>query len=235
MATLKEINYNIRNLIRGGILSDDERIAERQVDFIIHSVRALFIRQAADKYQYISASSYQTICLDLTIVDKSDCPEIQTDCFILRSTDKLPNLIRSNRGLLYQEISAIDGSISFPLIATSRSKWRSFNKFTATSKVAFIKNGYLYILNDILQEKASISGIFENPIEASNTSSCSQSTDEYPLSSDMVDGLTNYIIRNILTFPLILRTDEMNDANGLIVNNPKTVNNAGEERANQST
>lgn len=231
MATLKEINFNIRNLIRGGVLSDDERIASEQVDFIIHSVRSLFIKQASDKNQYLSPDLYQCICLDLTIVDKSECPEITTDCLILRSTDKVPSIIRTNKGLLLQEISAIDGSITYPFIPLSRSKWSRYNKFTSHEKRAFMKNGYLYLINDLMQEKASLCGIFENPISADSLA-CASGDGQYPLSGDMIDGLTNYIIRNILTFPLVLRADEYNDSNGAIVNNLRGLN-AGQERQDQ--
>lgn len=228
MATLKEINYNIRNLIRGGILSDDERVSEAQMDFIIHSVRAMFIKQAVDKNQYISPDVYQSTCLDLTIVDKSECPEIKTNCVILRTTDKIPGIVRANKGLLVQEIGALDGSISFPLIPMSRSKWRTYNKYTAKEKIAYMKNGYLYLTNDVLQEKVSVSAVFENPIEAAATA-CALPTDSYPISTDMIDGLTTYIVRNIAVFPLVFKTDELNDANGAVINAPKVVGNAVQE------
>ncbi len=228
MATLKEINFNIRNLIRGGILSDDERISEAQMDFIIHSVRAMFIKQAVDKNQYISPDTYQPTCIDLTIVDKSECPEIKTNCVILRSIDKIPGILRANKGLQVQEITALDGSISFPLIPMSRSKWRSYNKYTSNEKVAYLKNGYLYLTNDVLQEKVAVSAIFENPVDAASLS-CALSTDAYPLSTDMIDGITTYIVRNIAIFPLVMKTDELNDANGGIANAPKVVGNAVQE------
>lgn len=223
MATLKEINYNIRNLLRGGILSDDERIAEKQMDFIIHSVRAMLIKQSIDKNQYIAPDVYQSTCIDLSIVDRSECPEIATDCVILRSTQKVPSILKASRGLAIMEIAAMDGSISYPLIALSRAKWRGAAKWTFAAKTAFIKNGYLYILNDIYQEKLSLVAIFNDPVEA-NSQSCSGITDEYPISTDMIDPLTTYILRNIMMLPMVLRTDELNDANGAVLNNVKGLN-----------
>lgn len=232
MASLKQLNYNIRNQIRAGILSDDERIQQEQVDFIIHYVRALFIKQSLDKKQSIDPTIYQSICVDLDLVDKSECPEIKTDCIIQRSKLKIPSILRLNHGLGVIEVAAVDGSETYPVISLSRARWSKYNKYTGKIKRVFFKNNYLYMINDVYQEKLSLTAIYTNPIEA-NSQSCSPDTDEYPIPVDMIDGLTNYITRNILMLALLVRTDEVNDSNGGVLNSIKSLGKSNEQAGTQ--
>ena len=61
MATIKEIVYDIKNLIRGGMQSDDEIISDRQIEFQVDSLRAQFIRQDINKRRSISDNIKQII------------------------------------------------------------------------------------------------------------------------------------------------------------------------------
>jgi len=36
MATIQEIIYDVKNIVRGGVQSDDEMISDRQIEFQIH-------------------------------------------------------------------------------------------------------------------------------------------------------------------------------------------------------
>lgn len=224
MASLKQLTFNILNQVRAGVLSDDERIAESQVVFMIHYVRALFLKQSLDKNQTIHSSLAQTVCLTMDLVDKSECPEIRTDCVILRSTTKLPQLLRLNYGNALLEVTGLDSSLTYPLISLSRARWSKYNKYTALNKKAFIKNDYLYITNDVYLEKIGVIGVFSNPVLA-NSLSCTPLDDEYPITDDMIDGITMYIVRNILSLMLIVNTDELNDSNGNVTNSARGINN----------
>jgi hypothetical protein len=232
MATLKQLNYNIRNQIRAGILSDDERIQQEQVDFIIHYVRALFIKQSLDKKQTIDPVIYQSVCIDLDLVDKSECPEIKTNCIILRSKLTIPNILRLNHGLGIIEVTAVDGSQSYPVISLSRARWSKYNKYTGSVKRVFFKNNYLYMLNDVYQEKLSLTAIYTNPVDA-NSQSCTPDMDEYPIPVDMIDGLTNYITRNILMLSLLVKSDEANDSNGSVLNSLRSLGKQNEQAGTQ--
>ena len=69
MATIKEIVYDIKNLMRGGMQSDDELISDRQIEFQINTLRAQFIRQDINKRRSISDNIKQLIhCLEVVNV-----------------------------------------------------------------------------------------------------------------------------------------------------------------------
>ena len=48
MATLNEIVYDLRNMTRGGLLSDDEIMSHDQFKFWVHNTRAMLIRRDID-------------------------------------------------------------------------------------------------------------------------------------------------------------------------------------------
>ena len=59
MATIKEIVYDIKNIVRGGLQSDDEMISDRQIEFQINSIRAQLIRQDINKRRSISYYTFR--------------------------------------------------------------------------------------------------------------------------------------------------------------------------------
>ena len=61
MATIKEIVYDLKNIIRGGLQSDDEMISDRQIEFQVNSLRAQFIRQDINKRRTVSDNIKQII------------------------------------------------------------------------------------------------------------------------------------------------------------------------------
>ena len=60
MATLNEIAYNIRNIVSGGIASDDDNFSMRQLKFIINSQRANMLLNYTNSGRYISPVVAQT-------------------------------------------------------------------------------------------------------------------------------------------------------------------------------
>ena len=74
MATIKEIVYDIKNIIRGGMQSDDEIISDRQIEFQVNSLRAQFIRQDINKKRSVSDNIKQLIhCMGLEVVSGTTC------------------------------------------------------------------------------------------------------------------------------------------------------------------
>ena len=96
MATIKEIVYDLKNIIRGGLQSDDEMISDRQIEFQINSLRAQFIRQDINKRRSISDNIKQLIhCLEVETVSGDTCG-LNKDM----SIDRIIKHIKSNSVLL---------------------------------------------------------------------------------------------------------------------------------------
>ena len=96
MATIKELVYDIKNIVRGGMQSDDEIISDRQVEFQINTLRAQYIRQDLNKRRSISENIKQVIhCLDLERVSSNTCG-LPSDVKVLRSIKQIPNAIETS-------------------------------------------------------------------------------------------------------------------------------------------
>jgi hypothetical protein len=59
MASYNEIVYNLKNVYRGGITSDDETMSDRQLIFIFNYYRAKLIREDLNKGRTIDRSIIQ--------------------------------------------------------------------------------------------------------------------------------------------------------------------------------
>ena len=204
MATIKEIVYDIKNIIRGGIQSDDDIISDRQIEFQIHSLRAQFIRQDINKRRSISDNIKQMIhCLDIQSVKGSTCG-LSDDINIMRSKEKIPNPIETSHSDLITTIGPTGIlSTGFHIIPYNRAPWVGTNRYTKRMTFAFILDSFVYILGPEVEliEHIKVEGVWQNPIDISNYKTSTgdpcydKENDEYPLSTSML-GL---IKENMLT------------------------------------
>ena len=138
MALLKEIVYDIKNIIRGGIQSDDEIISDRQVEFQVHSLRAQFIRQDINKRRSISDNIKQLIyCLEVEPVSGTTCG-LSDDVMIVRSKKKIPSSVETAHQNLVTAIGPTGIlSANFHMIPYNRAPWAGSNRYTQRMTFAF--------------------------------------------------------------------------------------------------
>jgi len=131
MPTFNEVIFNVKNLYEGGLGSDDDNVSNEQVIFDINYYRAKLIREDLMKGRTISPYLIQEIaCLDMETVDKAECCDITTDCYILKSVKPLPKTIEVYDKILIIAILSADREISFPLSTEAQLRWGKYNKYT---------------------------------------------------------------------------------------------------------
>jgi len=197
MATIKEIVYDIKNLIRGGMQSDDEIISDRQIEFQINNLRAQFIRQDINKRRSISDNVKQIIhALEVEQVPKSIVGLGDSHDYIMRSKHKIPNPIETSHSDL---ITAIGPSgilsVNFHMIPYNRAPWAGTNKYTKQMQCAFLLDSFVYVVgpNTNLLKTIKVEGVWQDPREISNFSyqnnsilSYDPETEDYPISTSML-------------------------------------------------
>ncbi len=217
MITLSQITSDIENLATSGDLSYVFRIEHEQVYYWINEVRAMLISQAIQKKESLSDVWIQSIsCVEMIQVEESECCLVNTGCYVLRSVNKLPITIETVGDNTIVRVVSASGDI----ISKSNpfeTMYSSANKYTSKKARWFLKNGYLYILNEQLIERVTVYGIFEDPTELSNWVDCSSSscfdvyTSPYPVGAKMANEITNYIIKvKVIPF-LKFKQDNSND------------------------
>lgn len=221
MATLKEIVYDIKNIIRGGMQSDDEVISDRQIEFQIHSLRAQFIRQDINKRRTISDNIKQVIhCLEVEPVSGTTCG-LSSDLIIVRSKEKIPNAIETSHQDLVTAIGPTGIlSVNFHMIPYNRAPWAGNNRYTKKMTFAFVLDSFVYIIGPEAErlQKIKVEGVWQNPkdIEEYKKDDGSLSYDaeheEYPLSTSMLDLIKQSMLATNMQPLVQMPTDLTNNA-----------------------
>jgi len=196
MATIKEIVYDLKNIIRGGLQSDDEMISDRQIEFQINSLRAQFIRQDINKRRSVSDNIKQIIPhLEMEAVPAS-LAGLPSEGSILRSKFKIPNPIETSHQDMITAIGPTGVlSINFHMIPYNRVPWAGTNKYTKRMQFAFLLDNFVYVMgpDTSLVSHIKVEGVWQDPRDISNYTDShgnlayDPETHEYPLSTSMLD------------------------------------------------
>ncbi len=218
MKTLRHLVADIRNIADSGKNNYSFRISDEQIALWVSEVRSKLISQAIAKRQDISDIWVQELsCLELELVDSSDCCFITTDCYILRTKRQLPSTVENYSDNLILRVTSPIGDVISKSNAFE-AKYNKYNKYTGPKSQWYLNNGYLYVTNEILLEYINVFAIFEDPEELSDFSSCSSSIgcfswdSKYPCSLKMADDITNIVMQTkVMTF-LQMPHDTTNDS-----------------------
>jgi len=106
---LSEIVYNIKNLLAGGIESDDENLSNAQVGFMVGYYRSKLFKQEADKGRLSKERWVQNLGkVPVQMADKNECCDIDT-C-IMRTKEQIPLPIESNKGINLTFVGGLNGT-----------------------------------------------------------------------------------------------------------------------------
>ena len=221
MALLKEIVYDIKNIIRGGVQSDDDIISNRQIEFQVHSLRAQFIRQDINKRRSISDNIKQIIsCLEVEPVHGSTCG-LSNDIMIVRSKEKVPSSIETAHQNLITAIGPTGIlAVNFHMIPYNRAPWAGNNRYTKNMTFAFLLDSFVYVIGPGAEmlEQIKVEGVWQDPTNISNYTnkdgdSCYDvDIHEYPLSTSMLDLIKQSMLNQNMKPMVDMPTDNSNNA-----------------------
>lgn len=202
MATQRELIYTVKNILRGGQITDDDTITDRQVAFLIDAARATLLRQQYNKGQNLSDNNIQTVpCMAVEQVDTSFMPGFPSNCTVYKTINPLPKPIESKgKDLITGITSPVLGSLSYEYIPYSRLPYAGFTKFKRPMVTVF--NRYVYMIDAPYTINIAISGVFEEPNELSTYNDCEGQPcfdwdTEYPMSSHMIDAAIKMAVQNL--------------------------------------
>lgn len=217
MITANHLISDIRQIATSGGNSDDFKVSDRQILYWVNEIRSMLISQAIDKRADIADVWLQSItCFEMELADISDCCEVATGCYGLKSVSQVPTTIGDDELII--GVYTIDGEVIDEL-TRQRSRYSKYNKFTKAKAGWFIKDGYLYIVNNTMLEMVTLSGIWEDPSDLAAFISCADQPcwsfdSDYPVSLKMASMITDIVIKTkiqpMMNFPL----DNSNNASG---------------------
>jgi len=194
--TLDEIAYNILNLLRGGRSSNDELISVEQIKFNIKHYRAMFIRRDYARNGYVSNHLEQDLgCLELEQVDASRCCNLPQNCPVYRTKEKPPKTVRFNFTDAFTFIGKPNGTGTIPKVESYEIELLPYDKFTSGHSKYYIIDDYIYVYNPKGLEAINVRGVFEDPEDVANFSTCKDGEcyddqSPFPLPMDMVSTIT---------------------------------------------
>jgi hypothetical protein len=217
MATYRELIHLCLDELK--VLSDDAYFTEEHCLFLLSKYRSMLLKQQyKDVKKEIPESNYQTLCLDLIEV-----PAIAGECdggTYLRSTKKIPFTMSIATPKVYGE-DFFQGYITF--ISRERMKYVGHNKWLLNIIYATIgPDNYLYFKSSNPQflylEKVRLTGIFENPEEASelecetDNSACDVLDKTMPIEEALIPLLIQAVVKELST-SIYKPEDSRNNAN----------------------
>ena len=109
--SINELCFNILNIAKTKT-TIQEPISLAQIKFNVLAIRALLIKQELNKNYTPDSSTIQTLeCVNVKLVDSSECSCILTGCKLLRTVEKIPSVIEGN----YTKLLTRVGSMLFRL------------------------------------------------------------------------------------------------------------------------
>ena len=223
--TTNELIYSVKELLKNH--SDDSLVSNTHILHLFNAQRAMFLRQLYSKRsKAFDSSAIQSFCMPMEMVDKGLCG-ITTDCFVLRSTDRIPTVLSiRNRGTITYIGPSMVGAEAFDIVKPSEINSCMQDKYATTT--AFIQDGYVYVSGvspAVARIKClKVEGIFEDPMELENCNTCEgcntskeshcftlEST--YPVPGHLVSLMTKEVLKSfILTHKLEDQRDVTNNS-----------------------
>ena len=215
--TLDQIAYNILNIFRGGRSTNNEHISLSQIKFNIKHYRAMLLRRDFERNVNITRHHEQDLkCLELELVDASKCCGLPLDCLVARTKLDIPRTVRFKRSDGITQIADPSGLHTIPLINPLAVQSLAYDRFTKNSRKAYMIEDKLYIYNPEGMDTVDVRGIFEDPEELAkfdcDGDNCYDSGSPFPLSADLVQAITDGLVKG--TFQMLPATpsDTENDA-----------------------
>lgn len=218
MITLREIADDIRAIASSGSNPDNFKIPDEQLYYWIAQMRATLIGQSLAKKDDLNDIWLQTIsCMKLESADESECCLAPSGCYVLKTIGKLPNTIDTWMNNWIVSVTTASGE-QISKSTQFANRYQKYNKYTGTSRYYYLKNGYIYIVNDTMLSYINVTALFEDPLDLSEFITCENescfdiSNSSYPISANMSSMITDIIIKTkvmpFMTFP----SDDKNDA-----------------------
>ncbi len=232
--TLRELIYGFKDFVADAThrVSDDSGWSNRLIKHHFDVARAELIYQKRQRRpETITRHNEQTLpCVTLVVADMNECPCLPASgCLFLKSTHPIPTPVND----FILSVTSVTAAKRYDYI-----KWSNFyNKIN--SRLAAERKGryytfkdtgdgvFLYIYNDEFMQAVSVTGIFEDPLDAKRFPRCGKEPkpicspldEEYVIDRDLIMPLYRSVLNTLAGFKRIAGADNLNndqdDASGI--------------------
>lgn len=219
MISLRNIIDDIRAIASSGSNPNEFKIPDEQIAYWVSQVRATLIGQSLAKKDDINDTWLQTIsCFKLESADASECCLVSSDCYVLKTVLPLPTTLDTWKSNWIVSVTTMDGS---PISKSNRfaNKYQKHNKYTGKSMYYYLKDNYIYVVNNMVLTYINVTALFQDPMDLAEYASCDgtcfTSDSDYPVSSNMASMITDIIIKTKVAPLMQFPADNKNDAQNI--------------------
>jgi len=215
--TLDEIAYNILNIFRGGRSNNNEHISLTQIKFNVKHYRAMLLRRDFERNGNVTRHHEQDLkCLELELVDASKCCGLPLNCKVARTKLKIPRTVRLKRMDGITHVGDPSGIHTIPMIGPLAVQSLPWDRYTKNTRKAYMIEDHLYIYNPDGMDTINVRGIFEDPEELvkfdCDGGSCYDDSSSFPISADLVQAITDGLVKGTFQMLPAMPSDTENDA-----------------------
>lgn len=219
MITLNSLIYDILEISSSGATPNEFSITKEQVQYWIEQTRSMLISQSYAKKDEINDSWIQYLpCVKLEQVVDSSCCDGPDDCYILKSKLKIPSTIDTWKDNMIISVKTPSG-VMIPKSNNFQAMYQGFLKYTNSKRSWYLRNDYLYIVNDQMLDYVDLAGLFETPSELSKFNCCDGTPcftldSPYPISMSLATQVTDIVVKTkVQPFMLFTRDTKEDGAN----------------------
>lgn len=219
ITSLNSITTDLLLIVRGSNISNSEKISKRQLETWVHQYRALLLRQNISNGDNINPDYIQTIpSIELVQIDSAgNITNIESGTNIYRTSTKIPNTVnlRGSTGITY--IGTLNKK-RIQLVPSNRVEFQLYKKYTPSETIAYLEDGYIWIINTKGIRYITIRGIGQNPVEwalynnSTMTAQAFTTDSPYPIPADMIPVLKQMILEKELGIIISTPSDTKNDS-----------------------
>ena len=223
MATLNELAYNILNIARGGLSSDDDRLNIRQIKFWIKYYRTAVIKdeglkQSLRDVALLDPQLVQDLgCVKLEEVDKADCDTYHWGQKVKRAA--IPKLVDLPLDKSITFVGLINKITPIILVSPDVAYFKAQQRFTGGMRRAYFIGEYLYVTDPFNEDicHVNVRGIFDDPTTINYTNEdgtqvCYEDSSQYPMPMSYISKITTEIMQKELQMTVTATNDEINDS-----------------------
>ena len=219
---ISEYQFWVENMT--GDISDDTLSSDLAIYHRLRTARATVLKTLIERGERLSEEHLQILrCIELEEVDRVDCPFVPTSgCVWLKSTCDIPDFIS------LQSVSTHLGQ-SYSYVRWDRLKEKVGGRLKSAAKEKFYSfkmdkdKVYLYIYNDEFIKNITLTGIFEDPIEA--TAFCGDDKNEICSPMDTSFHTSSFVMYTVSKTAWDLMTKARMAAKAKFLNNDSPVDN----------
>lgn len=222
MATIGELVLRVQNLYSKGATSDDSRLSNRLIYSKMKSARAFILDQykrqmnVKNLYEYldcvslIEVSKYECECLDLYACEQ-----------LWRSEYELPKLFQFSYGHELNVFNIKIGTKKYTEIPYNRIRYSHAGKYPTAVSYFFVKNNYLYFLDEDMPEVVTVQGVFEDEEEVLKFNGiCNQSSQnqcesileqEFKIETKFIEPMLELVIKELVLLFSQMPEDKTNE------------------------